>query len=62
MEVKAKASMIRLGSSEMGLRRRDQINDGFERRDQTGGAVGQGLDLGFIGDSSLRPSACAWRE
>ena len=44
--------MIRLGSSEMGLR----------RRDQTGGAVGRGLDLGFIGDSSLHPSAWAWRK
>ena len=62
MEAKAKVSTIRLGSLEIGLRRRDQIGDGFERRDQTGGAVGWGLDLGFIGDSSLRPSAWAWRE
>ena len=44
------------------LRRRDQISDGFEQCDQTGRAVGQGLDLGFTGDSSLRPSAWAWRE
>ena len=55
-------STIKPGPLEMGLRRRDQIDDKFERRDQTGGAVGQGLDLGFIGDSSLRPSAWAWRE
>ena len=44
------------------LRWRDQISDGFERRDQIDGAVGRGLDMGFIGDSSLRPSAWAWRE
>ena len=44
------------------LRWRDQINDEFEQRDQTNGAVGRGLDLGFTGDSSLRPSAWAWRE
>ena len=44
------------------LRWRDQISDGFERRDQTDGAVGRGLDLGFTGNSSLRPSAWAWRE
>nr|POE82171.1 hypothetical protein CFP56_78779 [Quercus suber] len=44
------------------LRWHDQIGDGFEYRDQTGGAVGRGLDLGFISDSSLRPSAWAWRE
>ena len=55
--MEAKASMIRSGSSEMGLRRRDQIGDGFSRRDQIGGVVGRGLDLGFLGDSSLRPSA-----
>ena len=40
MEAKAKVSTIRLGSSKMGLRRRDQIGDGFERCDQTGGVVG----------------------
>ena len=74
MEVKArsrggeKASTIRTGSSEMGLstmeelRQRDQISDGFEWRNQTGKAVGRGLDLGFTGDSSLRPSAWAWCE
>ena len=56
-DLEAKASTIRLGSSEMGLRRRDQIDDGFKRRDQTDGVVGRGLDLGFTGDSSLRPSA-----
>ena len=67
-EAKAKVSTIRPDSLEMGLstmeelRRRDQIGDRFERRDQTGGAVGRGLDLGFIGDSSLRPSAWAWHE
>ena len=44
------------------LRRHNQIGDGFERCDQTGGAMGRGLDLGFTGDSSLRPSAWAWRE
>nr|POE81512.1 hypothetical protein CFP56_29137 [Quercus suber] len=42
------------------LRRRDQIGDGFERRDQTDGVVGWGLHLGFTGDSSLCPSAWAW--
>ena len=74
MEVKArsrggaKASTIRPGSSEMGLstmeelRQRDQISDGFERRNQTGKAVGRGLDLGFTGDSSLCPLGWAWRE
>ena len=31
------------------LRRRDQIGDGFERRDQTGEAVGWGLGCGEIG-------------
>ena len=40
MEAKVKASTIRLGSSKMGLRQRDQIGDGFERLDQTGGVVG----------------------
>ena len=40
-----------------GFSRRDQIGDGFSRRDQIGGVVGRGLDLGFLGDSSLRPSA-----
>ena len=44
------------------LRQRDQIGDGFERHDQTGGAEGQGLDLGFTSDNSLRPSAWAWYE
>ena len=44
------------------LRRRNQIGDGFERCDQIGGVVGRGLDLGFTGDSSLRPPAWAWRE
>ena len=64
----AKASTIRPGSLEMGLstmeelRWRDQIGNGFEQHDQTDGAVGRGLDLGFTGDSSLRPSAWAWRE
>ena len=52
-------SKIRSSSSEMGLRQRDQIGDGFSRCDQIGGAVGWGLDLGFLGDSSLRPSAWA---
>ena len=66
MEVKA--STIRPGSLEMGLstmeelRWRDQIGNGFEQRDQTDGAVGRGLDLGFADDSSLCPSAWAWRE
>ena len=60
--MEAKASTIRSGSSEMGLRRRNQIGDGFSRRDQIGGAVGRGLDLGFPGDSFLRPLAWAWRE
>ena len=49
---KGEGDTIRPGSSEMSLR----------RWDQTGGAVGRGLDLGFTGDSSLRPSAWAWRE
>ena len=31
------------------LRRRDQIDVGFERRDQTGGAIGRGLGCGIIG-------------
>ena len=31
------------------LRRCDQIDDGFERRDQTGGAIGRGLGCGIIG-------------
>ena len=31
------------------LRRRNQISDGFERRDQIGRAVGQGLGCGEIG-------------
>ena len=31
------------------LRRHDQIGDGFERRDQTGEAVGWGLGCGEIG-------------
>ena len=31
------------------LRRRDQINDGFEQRAQTSGAMGQGLGCGEIG-------------
>ena len=31
------------------LRRRDQIGDGFERRDQTGEAVGWRLGCGEIG-------------
>ena len=31
------------------LRRHDQINDGFERRDQTSEAVGWGLGCGEIG-------------
>ena len=44
------------------LRQHDQIGNGFEWCDQTGGAVGRGLDLGFIGDSSLCPSAWAWHE
>ena len=57
--MEAKASTIRPGSSKMGLRRRDQIGDGFLWRDQTGGVVGRGLDLGFTGDSSLRPMAWA---
>ena len=61
-KVEVRASTIRLGSSEMGLRRRDQIDDGFSWRDQTGGAMGRGLDLGFTSDSSLRPSAWAWCE
>ena len=39
------------------VRQRDQISDGFERCDQTSKAVGRGLDLGFTGDNSLRPSA-----
>ena len=60
--MEAKASTIRSGSSGMGLRRRDQIGDGFSRRDQIGRVVGRGLDLGFTGDSSLHPSAWAWRE
>ena len=57
------ASTIKLGSSEMGLsmmealRRCDQIGDGFERHDQIDRAVGRGLDLGFIGNSSFHPSA-----
>ena len=38
------------------------IGDGFERHDLTGRAMGRGLDLGFTGDISLRPSAWAWRE
>ncbi|KAL0013926.1 hypothetical protein SO802_000995 [Lithocarpus litseifolius] len=65
MKAEAKASTIRPGSSEMGLsmteelRRHDQISDRFERCDQTGGAMGRGLDLGFTGDSS---PAWAWRE
>ena len=64
----AMASTIKLGSSEMGLstmeelRRCDQIGDGFERHDQIDGAMGRGLDLGFTGNSSLHPSAWAWRE
>ena len=64
----AKASTIRPGSLEIGLstmeelRWRDQIGNGFEQRDQTNGAVGRGLDLGFTDDSSLCPSAWAWRE
>ena len=64
----AKASTIRPGSLEMGLstmeelRWRDKIGNGFEQRDQTDGAMGRGLDLGFTGDSSLHPSAWAWRE
>ena len=41
------------------LRWHDQIGNGFEWCDQTGGVVGQGLDLGFIDDSSLRPLAWA---
>ena len=45
--MEAKASTIRSGSSEMGLRRCNQISDGFSWRDQIGGAVGRGLDLGF---------------
>ena len=67
-EAKAKVSTIRPDSLEMGLstmeelRRRDQIGDGFELRNQTDRAVGRGLDLGFTGDSSLRPSAWTWRE
>ena len=44
------------------LRRRDQIGDGFEQHDQTGGAEGRGLDLGFTDDNSLRPSDWAWLE
>ena len=66
--MEAKASTIKPGSSEMRLstmeelRRRDQIGDGFELRNQTDGAVGRGLDLGFTSDSSLRPSAWTWRE
>ena len=55
--MEAKASTTRPGSSEMGLRWRDQIGNGFERRDQIGGAVGWGLDLGFTGNTSLCPSA-----
>ena len=60
--MEAKASTIRSGSSEMGLRRCNQINDRFSWRDQIGGAVGRGLDLGFPGDSSLRPLAWAWHK
>ena len=39
------------------LRQCDQIGDGFEWCDQTGRAMGRGLDLGFTSDSSLRLSA-----
>ena len=38
-EAEAKASTFRLGSSKMGLRQHDQIDNGFERRDQIDGAV-----------------------
>ena len=31
------------------LRRCNLIGDGFERRDQTGGAMGRGLGCGIIG-------------
>ena len=31
------------------LRRCDLIDDGFERRDQIGGAMGRGLGCGIIG-------------
>ena len=63
-----KSRWVQLGSQEMGLsttkklRQHDQIDDGFEQCDQIDGAVGRGLDLGFIGDSSLRPLAWAWCE
>ena len=63
-----KSRWVQLGSLKMGLstteklRRCDQIGYGFKRCDQTGGAMGRGLDLGFTSNSSLHPSAWAWRE